>query len=162
MVSARCAYLLFGFLAAGVLSVCISPEFVERHLGGRGFGPVLKAALLGVPLPLCSCGVIPVGASLRRHGASRAAATSFLLSTPQTGMDSIMVTYALLGLIFAIFRPVAALVTGLLGGLLVMLLAQPARRGRRRPVEAAGMHRKLLHRQGIGELAVADARVRTW
>src|SRR3990172_1231911 len=89
--------LLFGFLMAGVLSVCISPEFIERHLGGRGFGPVLKASLLGVPLPLCSCGVIPVAASFRRHGASRAATTSFLLSTPQTGVDSILVTYALLG-----------------------------------------------------------------
>ena len=98
-------YLLFGFLVAGVLSVCISPEFVERHLGGRGFGPVLKAALFGVPLPLCSCGVIPVSASFRRHGASRAATTSFLLSTPQTGVDSIAVTYALLGLVFAVFRP---------------------------------------------------------
>jgi hypothetical protein len=118
-------YLLFGFLAAGVLSVCISPEFVERHLGGRGFGPVLRAALLGVPLPLCSCGVIPVGASLRRHGASRAATASFLLSTPQTGVDSIAITYALLGTVFAVFRPVAALATGLLGGLLVMLFAQP-------------------------------------
>ncbi len=120
-------YLLFGFLAAGVLSVCISPEFVERHLGGGGFRPVLKAALLGVPLPLCSCGVLPVGASLRRHGASRAATTSFLLSTPQTGVDSIFITYALLGLVFAVYRPVAALATGLLGGLLVMLFAQPGR-----------------------------------
>ncbi|MEN6450297.1 MAG: SO_0444 family Cu/Zn efflux transporter [Thermoguttaceae bacterium] len=117
-------YLLFGFLAAGVLSIWISPEFVERHLGGRGFKPVLKAAILGVPLPLCSCGVIPVGASLRRHGASRAATTSFLLSTPQTGVDSILITYALLGLLFAVYRPVIALATGLLGGLLVMLVAQ--------------------------------------
>lgn len=118
-------YLLFGFLAAGILSVCISPEFVERHLGGRGFRSVLKAALFGVPLPLCSCGVIPVGASLRRHGASRAATTSFLLSTPQTGIDSILITYALLGLLFAIYRPFIALATGLLGGLLVMIFAEP-------------------------------------
>jgi uncharacterized protein len=116
-------YLLFGFLMAGVLSICISPEFIERHLGGRGFGPVLKAALLGVPLPLCSCGVIPVAASFRRHGASRAATTSFLLSTPQTGIDSILVTYALLGTAFAIYRPIVALATGLLGGLLVMAFA---------------------------------------
>ncbi len=122
-------YLLFGFLVAGVLSVCISPEFVERHLGGRGFGPVLKAALFGVPLPLCSCGVIPVSASFRRHGASRAATTSFLLSTPQTGVDSIAITYALLGWVFAVYRPVIALATGLLGGLLVMLFAQPNRSG---------------------------------
>lgn len=115
-------YLLLGFLVAGVLSVCISPERVERHLGGRGLGPVLKASLFGVPLPLCSCGVIPVSASLRQHGASRAAATAFLLSTPQTGVDSIAVTYALLGPVFAIFRPIVALITGFVGGGLVQLL----------------------------------------
>jgi len=109
-------YLLFGFLFAGVLSVMISPSAVERHLGGKGVWPVVKAAAFGVPLPLCSCGVIPVAASLRRHGASRPATTSFLLSTPQTGVDSIMVTYSLLGPVFAVFRPVAALVSGLLGG----------------------------------------------
>lgn len=63
-------YLLFGFLVAGLLSVFISPEIVERHLGGRGLWPVVKASFLGVPLPLCSCGVIPVAASLRRHGAN--------------------------------------------------------------------------------------------
>jgi len=112
-------YLLLGFLVAGVLSVWVSPAWVERHLGGRGLGPVLKASLLGVPLPLCSCGVIPVSASIHRHGASRAATTSFLLSTPQTGVDSIAVTYALLGPVFAVFRPVAALLTGFLGGGLV-------------------------------------------
>ncbi|MEW5994543.1 MAG: SO_0444 family Cu/Zn efflux transporter [Candidatus Zixiibacteriota bacterium] len=112
-------YLLFGFLAAGVLSVLISPEWVERHLGGPGIGPVLKASLFGVPLPLCSCSVIPVSVSIRRHGASRAATTAFLLSTPQTGVDSIAVTYALLGPVFAVFRPLAALLTGLVGGGLV-------------------------------------------
>lgn len=117
-------YLLLGFLMAGVLSVCVSPEFVGRHLGGHGFGPVLKAAAFGVPLPLCSCGVIPVSAGFWRHGASRAAVTSFLLSTPQTGIDSIAVTYALLGLTFATFRPIVALATGLLGGLLVMVFVQ--------------------------------------
>ena len=117
-------YLLFGFALAGLLSIWISPEWTERHLGGKGLGPVLKATLLGIPLPLCSCSVIPVVASMRRHGASRAAATSFLLSTPQTGVDSIAVTYALLGPIFAIFRPVAALISGILGGVLVMLFGQ--------------------------------------
>jgi len=109
-------YLLFGFLMAGVLSVCISPEFVERHLGRRGIGPVLKASLFGVPLPLCSCSVIPVSASIYRHGASRAATTSFLLSTPQTGVDSIAVTWSLLGPVLAIYRPLVAFVTGVLGG----------------------------------------------
>jgi len=114
-------YLLFGFALAGLMSIWISPAWTERHLGGRGVGPVVKATLLGVPLPLCSCSVIPVVASMRRHGASRAAATSFLLSTPQTGVDSIAVTYALLGPVFAVFRPIAAIITGLLGGLLVLL-----------------------------------------
>jgi uncharacterized protein len=111
-------YLLFGFLAAGFLSVAFSPAWIERHLGRRGFGPVVKASLLGVPLPLCSCGVIPVAASIRRHGASRGATLSFLLSTPQTGVDSIAVTWALLGPIFALYRPIAALVTGIVGGVL--------------------------------------------
>src|SRR5271166_6662530 len=114
-------YLLFGFALAGLMSIWISPEWTERHLGGKGLGPVVKATLLGIPLPLCSCSVIPVVASMRRHGASRAAATAFLLSTPQTGVDSIAVTYALLGPIFAIFRPIAALISGVLGGALVLV-----------------------------------------
>ena len=114
-------YLLFGFFVAGLLSVVISPEWVERHLGQRGRWPVLKAAAFGVPLPLCSCGVIPVAASLRRHGATRGATTAFLLSTPQTGVDSILVTYSLLGPVFAVFRPIAALLTGLFGGSLVAM-----------------------------------------
>lgn len=117
-------YLLLGFFVAGVLSVLISPEWVERHLGGKGFGQVFKASLFGVPLPLCSCGVLPVAAGLRRQGASRGATTSFLLSTPQTGVDSIAVTYALLGPFIAVLRPVAALVTGVIGGSLVHGMAE--------------------------------------
>lgn len=112
-------FLLFGFFVAGVLSVFIQPETVEHHLGGSGIRQVLKAALFGVPLPLCSCGVIPVAASLRRHGASAGATTSFLISTPQTGVDSIMVTLSLLGPVFAIFRPVVSFVSGVFGGALV-------------------------------------------
>lgn len=112
-------WLLFGFLAAGVLSVFFSPRWIERHLGGRGAGPVLKASLLGVPLPLCSCGVIPVSAGLYRHGASRGATSSFLLSTPQTGVDSIFATYALMGPVYAVVRPVIAMVSGVLGGLVI-------------------------------------------
>jgi uncharacterized protein len=120
-------YLLAGFVVAGLLSVWISAEWTERHLGGQGLLPVVKATLLGVPLPLCSCGVIPVAASMRRHGATRAATTSFLLSTPQTGVDSIAVTYALLGPVFAVFRPIVALASGLLGGILVLLLGESDR-----------------------------------
>lgn len=109
-------YLLLGFAVAGILSVWLSARVVEQHLGGRGIVPVLKAALLGVPLPLCSCGVIPVVASLRRRGSSRGASMAFLISTPQTGADSILVTYSLLGPVLAVLRPVAALLTGLAGG----------------------------------------------
>jgi len=122
-------YLLFGFFVAGFLSVAISPKFIERHLGGRGIVSILKAALFGIPLPLCSCGVIPVAASLRRHGASRGATTAFLLSTPQTGVDSISVTLSLLGPVFAIFRPLAALICGLLGGTFVTLFDTKQEKG---------------------------------
>jgi len=122
MLGAMAPYLLLGFGVAGLLSVVISPEWVERHLGGSRFGQIFKASLFGVPLPLCSCGVIPVAASLRRHGAGKGATTAFLLSTPQTGVDSVAVTYGLLGPFLAIYRPIAALITGFLGGALVHTL----------------------------------------
>jgi len=115
-------YLLFGFLVAGILYVFIKPELVEKHLGGKGTSQVVKASVLGVPLPLCSCGVIPVAASLRRHGAGKGATTSFLISTPQTGVDSIMVTLSLLGPVFAVFRPLFAFISGVFGGTAVNLL----------------------------------------
>jgi uncharacterized membrane protein YraQ (UPF0718 family) len=109
-------YLLFGFLVAGLVSVFLSPEVVERHLGRRGLWQVVKAALFGVPLPLCSCSVLPVAASLRKHGASRGATLSFLVSTPQTGVDSVLVTHGLLGPVFAAVRVVVAFVSGILSG----------------------------------------------
>lgn len=112
-------FLLFGFFVAGLLSVLVSQTLVERHLGGRGLWPLVKASIFGVPLPLCSCGVIPVSMSLHKHGASKGSTISFLLSTPQTGIDSIFVTLSLLGPVFAIFRPVAAFITGIIGGGLV-------------------------------------------
>ncbi len=118
-VGAMAPYLLFGFLVAGILSVSLSPEFVEHHLGKGKISTIVKASLLGIPLPLCSCGVIPVAAGLRRHGASRGATTAFLMSTPQTGIDSLLVTYSLLGPLFAIYRPMVALVSGVFGGVLV-------------------------------------------
>ena len=117
-------YLLFGFLVAGILSVLVSQRLVERHLGGKGIWPLVKASLFGVPLPLCSCGVIPVSMSLHKHGASKASAISFLLSTPQTGADSILVTWSLLGPLFAIFRPLAAFATGIVGGVLVNIFGK--------------------------------------
>jgi len=115
-------YLLFGFFVAGVLSVLVSQRIVERHLGGRGIWPLVKASLFGVPLPLCSCGVIPVSMSLHKHGASKGSTISFLLSTPQTGVDSIFVTLSLLGPVFAVFRPLAAFLTGIIGGTFVDII----------------------------------------
>jgi len=112
-------YLLFGFFVAGLISVFISQQTVEKHLGKRSIGSLIKASIVGVPLPLCSCGVIPVAMSLRKHGASKGAVIAFLLSTPQTGVDSIFVTLSLLGPLFAIFRPIAAFVVGIFGGFIV-------------------------------------------
>jgi uncharacterized membrane protein YraQ (UPF0718 family)/copper chaperone CopZ len=112
-------YLVFGFAIAGILSRFMKSETVARHLGGNTFSSVWKAAILGVPLPLCSCGVLPVGLSLLKRGASRGATTAFLISTPETGVDSIVVTYGMLGPlgpVFAIVRPIAAFLNGLLGG----------------------------------------------
>ena len=109
-------YILLGFLLAGVLHVYVRPSLMVRHLSGNGIGPVLKAALFGIPLPLCSCGVLPTAVALRRGGASKGAATSFLIATPQTGVDSIAATWSLLGPAFAIIRPVAALAGAVAGG----------------------------------------------
>ena len=115
-------YLLFGFAAAGVLSRIMSAATVARHMGGASWWSITKAALLGIPLPLCSCGVIPTGLWLRDNGASRGATSAFLISTPQTGIDSLALTYSFLGWIFALFRAAAALFSGLFGGALVSSL----------------------------------------
>ena len=109
-------YLLFGFLIAGVLNTVIPKNKIYKHFSGRSFWSNVKASLFGVPLPLCSCGVIPVAAYLRKEGAGKGATISFLSSTPTTGVDSIFATYSLLGPIYAIIRPVAAFFAGILGG----------------------------------------------
>jgi len=121
-------YLLFGFLCAGILYVALPRGGIYRHLSSSDLLSTLKAALVGVPLPLCSCGVIPVAAHLRKEGASTSATLSFLVSTPITGVDSILATYALLGPVFAVARPVAAFAAGMLAG----VLGTPAG-ARRRP-----------------------------
>ncbi|MCH5221542.1 MAG: permease [Muribaculaceae bacterium] len=119
-------YILLGFLIAGILHAFVDASTMTRHLSGNGIKPVVKAALFGIPLPLCSCGVLPTAVSLRRQGASKAATTSFLIATPQTGVDSIAATYSLLGLPFAIIRPLAALVGAVGGGLAVGKFAPDA------------------------------------
>ena len=112
-------YLLLGFLIAGILHVFVPQGFYRKYLSKDNKWAVLWAALLGIPLPLCSCGVIPTAIGLRNEKASKGAVASFLIATPQTGVDSILATFSLMGLGFAIIRPVAALVTGVCGGLLV-------------------------------------------
>ncbi len=119
MLNEMSPYILLGFLIAGLLHAFVSQPLMSRHLAGTGFVSVAKSALFGIPLPLCSCGVLPTAIALRRGGASRAASTSFLVATPQTGVDSIAATWSLLGPAFAIVRPVAALATALFAGLAV-------------------------------------------
>ena len=114
-------YLLLGFLLAGLMHAFIPKRIYSHYLGGNSFRMVFNAALFGVPLPLCSCGVIPTAMSLRKEGASKSATVSFLIATPQTGVDSIIATYSLMGLPFAILRPVAALLTAFMGGEIVNL-----------------------------------------
>ena len=109
-------YLLFGFLIAGILHEFVPRKIYTNKLSGKNFRSIFWAAMFGIPLPLCSCGVIPTAASIRREGASKGATVSFLISTPQTGVDSIMATASLLGIPFAIIRPLVALVTALAGG----------------------------------------------
>jgi uncharacterized membrane protein YraQ (UPF0718 family) len=111
-------WLLIGLLAAGFIKSYISEKTMQRWVGGRGFGAVSRAALFGAPLPLCSCGVLPAAIGLYRSGASKEATISFLISTPETSIDSVAVTYALMGPVMAIYRPIAALMSAMVTGLM--------------------------------------------
>ncbi|QDU69229.1 SO_0444 family Cu/Zn efflux transporter [Engelhardtia mirabilis] len=117
-------YLLFGFLVAGVISEFLDPKRLERWLAGEGTGSVAWASVLGAPLPLCSCSVVPVAATLRKAGAGRGATSAFLIATPETGVDSIAATYGLLGGPMALVRPVAAVGSALVTGQIVALFAR--------------------------------------
>lgn len=112
-------YILLGFFLAGVMHAFVPADLYHRYLGRKSFRSVLNAAILGIPIPLCSCGVIPTAMSLKKEGASKGATVSFLIATPQTGVDSIIATYSLMGLPFALIRPLAALFTSLFGGQMV-------------------------------------------
>jgi uncharacterized membrane protein YraQ (UPF0718 family)/copper chaperone CopZ len=111
-------YLMLGFLFAGILYAWFPSQKMVKYLGKNNTASVFNAALLGIPLPLCSCGVIPTGISFYKNGASKGSSVAFLISTPQTGVDSIMVTWSLLGWPLAVLRPIIALVTGMFGGML--------------------------------------------
>ena len=111
-------YLLLGFLLAGLMHEFVPSKVYTKYLGEPSLKSVVLAALFGVPLPLCSCGVIPTAMGIRREGASKGATISFLIATPQTGIDSIIATYSLMGLPFAVIRPIVALLTAVFGGVL--------------------------------------------
>lgn len=112
-------YLLLGFLIAGIMRAFVPGKVFSRYLAENNFRSVVNAALIGIPVPLCSCGVIPAAMSMRKEGASKGAAVSFLIATPQTGVDSVLATYGLMGWPMALLRPVAALAVALFGGALV-------------------------------------------
>ncbi len=112
-------YLLLGMFVSGLISIFVDKNIVMKQIGPKNFTSILKSTLFGIPLPLCSCGVIPVAATLRESGASKGSTASFLVSTPQTGIDSIFLTYGMLGPIFALFRPLAALASGVFSGIVI-------------------------------------------
>ncbi|MCI5118241.1 MAG: permease [Candidatus Electrothrix sp. LOE1_4_5] len=116
-------YMLFGLLIGGLLKEYLSPTYVANHLGSGRFRSVFKAALLGIPIPLCSCGVLPAAATLKKQGANNGAVTAFLISTPESGVDSISITWALLDPIMTVARPVSAFISAAIAGTAENLLA---------------------------------------
>ena len=112
-------WLLVGYLLAGIIKQVIPSSWVEKQLAPPGFSSILKGALIGAPLPLCSCGVIPAALAIRKAGASKGATSSFMVATPETGVDSISFSYAVLGPIFAVVRPIGALISAIVAGVLV-------------------------------------------
>ena len=110
-------YMLFGFFVAGLLHAFFKPDRIRHYLGTGKIRPVFLSALFGIPIPLCSCGVVPVAASLKKQGASSGAALSFMISTPESGVDSIAVSYAMLDPLMTVIRPVAGFITALATGI---------------------------------------------
>lgn len=109
-------YLLLGMFISGLIHIFLGKDFIVRHLGGGGIWSVFKATIFGIPLPVCSCGVIPLASSLRREGAHKSSILAFLVATPTTGVDSILATFSLMGPLFMLFRPLGALLAGMAVG----------------------------------------------
>jgi uncharacterized protein len=141
-------YLLMGYIFAGALHIFLKTETITRHLGKSSFLSVIKASLFGIPLPLCSCSVIPAAMSLRKEGASRGAVLSFLISTPTTGVDSILATYSLLGGLFTAYRVAASFVAGVFSGVLANLFLKDRPDAENLPLEAEC---KLCHKEESAE-----------
>ena len=122
---AMAPYILFGLLFAGILHEFISDDFVTKHLGKDSIGSVLKATIFGIPLPVCSCGVIPLATGIKKSGASNGATLSFLISTPITGIDSILATYGMFGWAFTIYRIITSMIISIIAGILANVTAKP-------------------------------------
>lgn len=149
-------YLMLGFLFAGILYAWFPAAKMTKYLGKNNASSALNAAILGVPLPLCSCGVIPTGVSFYKNGASKGSAVSFLISTPQTGVDSIMVTWSLLGLPMAIIRPIIALFTGVFGGILTNRLENKQENKTDRKIEKSLEPKKKVGVKGMLRYAFGE------
>lgn len=117
--SAMAPWLLFGYLAAGIIAFFLKPEQIKKHFGGNGITTVLKAVLIGIPLPVCSCGIIPIATALRKEGASKGATGALFIATPQIGADSAIVTASMLGWSAAVIRAITAALSGITGGILI-------------------------------------------
>ncbi len=127
-------WLLFGLLAAGLVKAWMPEDVIARWLGGRGAAPIVRGALVGAPLPLCSCSVIPVALGLRRNGASKPATVSFLVATPETGVDSIILSWSLLGPFMTIVRPVTAILSAVFSGFMTLFFEKDQQRPNTPPV----------------------------
>lgn len=116
--NAMAPYILFGLVFAGILHELVPDSIVTKHLGKESIGSVIKATLFGVPLPVCSCGVIPLASSIKKSGASKGATLSFLISTPITGVDSILATFGMFGWVFTIYRVITSMVIAMFAGIM--------------------------------------------
>ncbi len=123
--NAMAPYILFGLFFAGLLHELVPDTLVSKHLGRDSIGSVIKATIFGVPLPVCSCGVIPLATSIKKSGASNGATLSFLISTPITGVDSILATYGMFGWAFTIYRVITSMIISIIAGILSNLFPEP-------------------------------------
>ncbi|MFQ6052283.1 MAG: SO_0444 family Cu/Zn efflux transporter [Candidatus Hydrothermarchaeota archaeon] len=148
-------YLLFGFLIAGILYVLLPEEKISKYFGGRSLKSVVRASLLGIPIPLCSCGVMPTGISLYKRGGGTGPVLSFFISTPETGVDSIAITYALLDPIFTVFRPIAAFVTATFAGVLGIFFVREEK-----TTDESYSYKSSLYCEECGDL-ICNERIKT-
>lgn len=126
--NAMAPYILFGLMFAGILHEIVPESIVTKHLGTESISSVVKATIFGIPLPVCSCGVVPLATSIKKSGASRGATLSFLISTPITGVDSILATYGIFGWVFTLYRVLSSMVIAMVAGILTNIFdKEPAK-----------------------------------